>query len=144
MVMGKIIRLLLIALVAWLLVGLLHRAGVDVFGEIGALIAFLPGWVRGVLTGLVIVIVIRYLFSGNSNWEEAEDLIENTGNKSELEQWIGYGKALKEENAKLAEDKTLLIGALDEIESEFDELEEENAKLEERLKKLEDKDSFET
>ncbi len=101
-------------------------------------------WVRGVLTGLVIVIVIRYLFSGNSNWEEGEDLIENTGNKSELEQWIGYGKALKEENSKLAEDKTLLIGALDEIESEFDELEEENAKLEERLKKLEDKDSFET
>ena len=142
--MSKIIRLLLMALVAWLLVGLLHRAGLDVFGLIGALIAFLPWWVRGVLTGLVIVIVIRYLFSGNSNWEEGEDLIENTGNKSELEQWIGYGKALKEENAKLAEDKTLLIGALDEIESEFDELEEENAKLEERLKKLEDKDSFET
>tara|TARA_Y100000758_G_C16048994_1_gene420865 strand:+ start:164 stop:388 length:225 start_codon:yes stop_codon:yes gene_type:complete len=73
MVMGKITRLLLMALVAWLLVGLLLRAGLDVFGEIDALIAFLPGWVRGVLTGLVIVIVIRYMFSGNSNGEETEE-----------------------------------------------------------------------
>mgnify|MGYP004222644145 CR=1 FL=1 len=71
--MGKIIRLLLMALVVWLLVGLLYRAGLDVFGEIGALIAFLPDWVRGVLTGLVIVIVILYMFSGDSNGEEAEE-----------------------------------------------------------------------
>ena len=70
---GKIIRLVLIALVTWVLVGLLDRAGLDVFGEIGALIAFLPGWVRGVLTGLVIVIVTLYLFSGDSNGEEAEE-----------------------------------------------------------------------
>ena len=70
---GKIIRLLLLALVAWLLVGLLYRAGLDVFGLIGGFIAFLPGWVRGVLTGLVIVMIIRYLFSGNSNGEEAEE-----------------------------------------------------------------------
>lgn len=71
--MSKIIRLLLMMLAAWLLVGLLHRAGLDVFGLIGALIAFLPWWVRGVLTGLVIVIVIRYMLSGDSNGEEAEE-----------------------------------------------------------------------
>jgi len=73
MVMGKIIRLLLIALVAWTVVGLLHQVGLDLFGLIGALVAFLPGWVRGILTGLVIVILIRYMLSGNSNGEEAEE-----------------------------------------------------------------------
>ena len=71
--MGKIIRLVLIAMVAWVVVGLLYRAGLDVFGLIGDFIAVVPGWVRGVLTGLVIVIVIRYLFSGNSNGEDGEE-----------------------------------------------------------------------
>ena len=77
---GKVIRLVFIALAAWIVVGLLYQAGLDVFGLIGDFIAVVPGWVRGVLTGLVIVMIIRYLFSGNSNgedgeewWEEAEE-----------------------------------------------------------------------
>ena len=71
--MGKIIRLVLIGLVLWVVVGLLYRAGLDVFGLIGDFIAVVPGWVRSVLTGLVIVMVIGYLFSGNSNGEDGEE-----------------------------------------------------------------------
>jgi len=71
--MGKVIRLVLIVLAAWVVVGLLYQAGLDVFGLIGDFMAVVPGWVRGVLTGLVIVMVIRYLFSGNSNGEDGED-----------------------------------------------------------------------
>ena len=72
--MSKIIRLLLMMLVAWTLAVLL-----DVFGLIGALMGFLPSQVRGVLEvglwgvgGFLIVIVIRYMLSGDSNGEEDE------------------------------------------------------------------------
>ncbi|SVE01072.1 uncharacterized protein METZ01_LOCUS453926, partial [marine metagenome] len=58
-VLSKIIRLLLMVLVGCFLVGLFFLSP--------------SWWVRGVLIGLLIVIVIRFMLSRNSNGEEAEE-----------------------------------------------------------------------
>ncbi len=57
--MGKIIRLLLMVLVGCYLVGLFFLSP--------------SWWVRGVIIGLLIFTVIRYMSSRKTNGEDAED-----------------------------------------------------------------------